>query len=473
MDIDEFRKHGHQLIDWMADYMDTVEKLPVRSQVKPGEISNCLKENPPTNGEPMENIINDFKTTILPGITHWQHPRFFAYFPANSSPPSVLAEMLTATLGAQCMLWQTSPAATEMETRMMQWLASMIDLPKKFSGVIQDSASSATLCALLTAREKATSWKTNELGFLTISRKLIVYTSEEAHSSTEKGAKIAGFGKDNIRFIPTDNKFSMCANALRKEIQSDLDKGFVPTCVVASIGTTGVGAVDPIKKIATLCKEFDIFLHIDAAWAGAAMILPEHRSMADGIELADSIVINPHKWLLTNFDCSAHFVKDPTALTSTLSILPEYLKSKESEDIIDYRDWSIPLGRRFRALKLWFVIRYYGVGGLQKMIRKHIEFASQVEEWINDSKNFELVAPRSLSLLNFRLLPKQSGKALDIDKLNLKLLNDLNDSGTTYFTQNRVRGHFAIRWSIGQTNTELRHVKDAWAQIQQTASSIA
>ena len=472
MDIDEFRKHGHQLIDWMADYMDTVEKLPVRSQVKPGEISNRLKEKPPTNGEPMENIIDDFKTTILPGITHWQHPRFFAYFPANSSPPSVLAEMLTATLGAQCMLWQTSPAATEMETRMMQWLASMIDLPKKFSGVIQDSASSATLCALLTAREKATSWKTNELGFMTISKKLIVYTSEEAHSSTEKGAKIAGFGKDNIRFIPTDNKFSMCANTLRKEIQSDLDKGFVPTCVVASIGTTGVGAVDPIKKIATLCKEFDIFLHIDAAWAGAAMILPEHRSMADGIELADSIVINPHKWLLTNFDCSAHFVKDPTALTSTLSILPEYLKSKESEDIIDYRDWSIPLGRRFRALKLWFVIRYYGVGGLQKMIRKHIEFASQVEEWINDSKNFELVAPRSLSLLNFRLLSKQSGKVLDIDKLNLKLLNDLNDSGTTYFTQNRVRGHFAIRWSIGQTNTELRHVKDAWAQIQQTASSI-
>ena len=472
MDIDEFRKHGHQLIDWMADYMDTVEKLPVRSQVKPGEISNRLKEKPPTNGEPMENIIDDFKTTILPGITHWQHPRFFAYFPANSSPPSVLAEMLTATLGAQCMLWQTSPAATEMETRMMQWLASMIDLPKKFSGVIQDSASSATLCALLTAREKATSWKTNELGFMTISRKLIVYTSEEAHSSTEKGAKIAGFGTDNIRFIPTDNKFSMCANTLRKEIQSDLDKGFVPTCVVASIGTTGVGAVDPIKKIATLCKEFDIFLHIDAAWAGAAMILPEHRSMADGIELADSIVINPHKWLLTNFDCSAHFVKDPNALTSTLSILPEYLKSKESEDIIDYRDWSIPLGRRFRALKLWFVIRYYGVGGLQKMIRKHIEFASQVEEWINDSKNFELVAPRSLSLLNFRLLSKQSGKVLDIDKLNLKLLNDLNDSGTTYFTQNRVRGHFAIRWSIGQTNTELRHVKDAWAQIQQTASSI-
>ena len=472
MDIDEFRKHGHQLIDWMADYMDTVEKFPVRSQVKPGEISDRLKEKPPTNGEPMENIIDDFKTTILPGITHWQHPRFFAYFPANSSPPSVLAEMLTATLGAQCMLWQTSPAATEMETRMMQWLASMIDLPKKFSGVIQDSASSATLCALLTAREKATSWKTNELGFMTIAKKLIVYTSEEAHSSIEKGAKIAGFGKDNIRFIPTDNKFSMCANTLRKEIQSDLDKGFVPTCVVASIGTTGVGAVDPIKKIATLCKEFDIFLHIDAAWAGAAMILPEHRLMADGIELADSIVINPHKWLLTNFDCSAHFVKDPTALTSTLSILPEYLKSKESEDIIDYRDWSIPLGRRFRALKLWFVIRYYGVGGLQKMIRKHIEFASQVEEWINDSKNFELVAPRSLSLLNFRLLSKQSGKVLDIDKLNLKLLNDLNDSGTTYFTQNRVRGHFAIRWSIGQTNTELRHVKDAWAQIQQTASSI-
>ena len=472
MDIDEFRKHGHHLIDWMADYMDTVEKLPVRSQVKPGKIASLLKEKPPTNGEPMGNIIDDFKTNILPGVTHWQHPSFFAYFPANSSPPSVLAEMLTATLGAQCMLWQTSPAATEMETRMMEWLASMINLPQKFSGVIQDSASSATLCALLTAREQATSWKTNKSGFMKVSKKLIVYTSEEAHSSTEKGAKIAGFGRDNIRFIPTDNKFRMRASLLRQKIQLDIKKGFVPTCVVASVGTTGVGAVDPIKEIAAICREFGVFLHIDAAWAGAAMVLPELRPMADGIELADSIVINPHKWLLTNFDCSAHFVKDPSALTSTLSILPEYLKSKESEDIIDYRDWSIPLGRRFRALKLWFVIRYYGVGGLQKMIRKHIEFASQVEEWINDSKIFELVAPRSLSLLNFRLLPKQSDKVLDIDRLNLKLLNDLNDSGTTYFTQNRVRGHFAIRWSIGQTNTELRHVKDAWAQIQQTASSI-
>ena len=472
MDIDEFKKHGHRLVDWMAEYMGSVGKLPVRSQVKPGQIADLLQEKPPKKGESMDSILEDFETNILPGVTHWQHPKFFAYFPANSSPPSVLAEMLTATLGAQCMMWQTSPAATEMETRIMEWLSEMIGLPNNFSGVIQDSASSATLCALLTAREKITGWTVNKSGFNAENSKLTVYTSEEAHSSTEKGAKIAGFGRDNIRFIRTDSQFGMCADTLRAQILSDLEQGALPTCVVASIGTTGVGAVDPIRKIASVCEEFDLFLHVDAAWAGSAMILPEQKAMADGAELADSIVINPHKWLLTNFDCSAHFVKDPEALVRTLTILPEYLKNNESENIIDYRDWSIPLGRRFRALKLWFVIRYYGVEGLQEIIRKHIKLASQVEEWINRSSNFELVTPRSLSLINFRFLPEQNGKFLDIDELNLKLLNELNDSGSVYFTQNRVRGDFVIRWSIGQTNTELRHVEDAWIQVQKIASSL-
>ena len=472
MDIDEFKKHGHRLVDWMAEYMGSVGKLPVRSQVKPGQITDLLQEKPPKKGESMDSILEDFETNILPGVTHWQHPKFFAYFPANSSPPSVLAEMLTATLGAQCMMWQTSPAATEMETRIMEWLSEMIGLPNDFRGVIQDSASSATLCALLTAREKITGWTVNKSGFNAENSKLTVYTSEEAHSSTEKGAKIAGFGRDNIRFIRTDSLFGMCADTLRAQILSDLEQGALPTCVVASIGTTGVGAVDPIRKIASVCDEFDLFLHVDAAWAGSAMILPEQKAVADGVELADSIVINPHKWLLTNFDCSAHFVKDPEALVRTLTILPEYLKNNESENIIDYRDWSIPLGRRFRALKLWFVIRYYGVEGLQEIIRKHIKLASQVEEWINRSSNFELVTPRSLSLINFRFLPEQNGKFLDIDKLNLKLLNELNDSGSVYFTQNRVRGDFVIRWSIGQTNTELRHVEDAWIQVQKIASSL-
>ncbi|MED5227055.1 MAG: pyridoxal-dependent decarboxylase, partial [Pseudomonadota bacterium] len=273
MDIDEFKKHGHRLVDWMAEYMGSVGKLPVRSQVKPGQITDLLQEKPPKKGESMDSILEDFETNILPGVTHWQHPKFFAYFPANSSPPSVLAEMLTATLGAQCMMWQTSPAATEMETRIMEWLSEMIGLPNNFSGVIQDSASSATLCALLTAREKISGWTVNKSGFNAENSKLIVYTSEESHSSTEKGAKIAGFGRDNIRFIRTDSQFAMCADTLRAQILSDLEQGAVPTCVVASIGTTGVGAVDPIRKIASVCEEFDLFLHVDAAWAGSAMIL--------------------------------------------------------------------------------------------------------------------------------------------------------------------------------------------------------
>ena len=344
MKSEEFRKNGHAFIDWMANYMDSVENFDVRSQVNPGDILSLLDDEPPLDGEPMENIFEDFKKKIIPGMTHWQHPSFFAYFPANSSPPSVLAEMLTSTLGAQCMLWQTSPAATEMETRITGWLQKMIGLPTDLHGVIQDSASSATLCALLTAREKATDWRTNKEGMNSLSSSLIVYTSEEAHSSTEKGAKIAGFGKDSVRLIRTGNNFEMCPEALRRNVVEDISNGYTPACVVASMGTTGVGATDPLKAIGQLCKEYEVFLHVDAAWAGSALILPEERWMAEGIEMADSIVFNPHKWLLTNFDCSAHYVKQPELLIRTLSILPEYLKSREQDQVIDYRDWSVPLG---------------------------------------------------------------------------------------------------------------------------------
>ena len=472
MKSEEFRKNGHSLIDWMADYMENIENFDVRSQVNPGDILSVLDDEPPVEGEPMEDIFDDFKKKIIPGMTHWQHPSFFAYFPANSSPPSVLAEMLTATLGAQCMLWQTSPSATEMETRITGWLQKMAGLPLGLHGVIQDSASSATLCALLTAREKVTDWRTNKEGMTSLSSSLIVYTSEEAHSSTEKGAKIAGFGKDSVRLIRTDNQFKMCPEALRSAVVEDISKGCTPTCVVASMGTTGVGATDPLKAIGKVCKEYKIFLHVDAAWAGSALILPEERGMAEGIEMADSIVFNPHKWLLTNFDCSAHYVKQPESLIRTLSILPEYLKSREQDQVIDYRDWSVPLGRRFRALKLWFVIRSYGVKGLQKIIRNHIKLAEYAATWIDEDPEFELVSPRSLSLLNFRFRPKNIAKSADIDGLNEDLLIRLNDSGRVYFTQNRVRGKFTIRWSIGQTNTQLKHVKNAWSLIKRVSSNL-
>jgi aromatic-L-amino-acid/L-tryptophan decarboxylase len=468
MDAEEFRKHAHVMVDWMADYMTGVEDMPVRAQTTPGEITAKLPLSPPETGEAMEEIFSDFKSKVLPGMTHWQHPSFFAYFPANSSPPSVLAEMLTASLGAQCMLWQTSPAATEMETLMMDWLRQMTGLPEGLHGVIQDSASGAILCALLTARERLTGWAANAEGMAAMAP-LVAYTSEQAHSATEKGAKIAGYGKANVRLIETDENFAMRPEALRAAIEEDRAAGRVPTCVVASMGTTGVGAVDPLRPIGEICREFGVFFHVDAAWGGSALILPEERWMADGVELADSFVFNPHKWLMTNFDCSAHFVRDPDALIRTLSILPEFLKSREQGEIIDYRDWSVPLGRRFRALKLWFVIRSHGAEGLREILRRHIALAREAEAWVVEAPDFEIVAPRSLSLFNFRYKPLATDDPGELDRLNEGLLHRLNDEGSTYFTQNRVRGAYAIRWAIGQTNTEKRHVEAAWRIIQDLA----
>ena len=471
MTPEDFRRHGHDLVDWMADYMETVEVYPVRAQTAPGEIASKLPEAPPEAGEPMERMFADFKSDVMPGITHWQHPRFFAYFPANSSPPSVLAEMLTATLGAQCMLWQTSPAATEMETRVLDWLRQMTGLPEGLTGVIQDSASGAILCALLTAREKVTNWDANERG-LGQQPVLTVYTSNQTHSATEKNVKIIGLGRENLRLIDVDDNFALRPDVLEERILADKAAGCVPTCVVASIGATGVGAVDPLRAIGEICERHGIFLHVDAAWAGTAWLLPEQRWMLDGIEYADSLVFNPHKWMLTNFDCSAHFVRDPDALIRTLSILPEFLKSREQGAVIDYRDWSVPLGRRFRALKLWMVIRSYGAEGLRKIIRKHIDLAVMLEEWIAAEPDFEIVAPRSLALINFRYHPAGIDEPEALDRLNAALLQRINDDGRIYLTQNKVRGRAAIRFSIGQTNTEQRHVREGWDVVTEIARSL-
>ncbi len=472
MDIEEFRKHGHTMVDWMADYLKNVEDLPVRAPVAPGETAAKLPSSPPVEGEPMETIFEDFKRDIVPGMTHWQSPNFFAYFTANSSPPSVLAEMLTATMGAQCMLWQTSPAATEMETVMMDWLRQMTGLPEGFHGVIQDSASSAILCAILTAREKATDWQVNADGLDTVG-KLAVYTSQETHSSTEKGVKIAGLGVNALRKISTDDAFAMDVEALTRAIEKDLADGIKPACVVVSVGATGVGAVDPLRAIGEVCQRHGIFLHVDAAWAGSALILPEERWMIDGIEYADSLVFNPHKWLFTNFDCSAHFVRDPDSLVRTLAILPEYLKSREADRIINYMDWSVPLGRRFRALKLWFVIRSYGVGKLQAMVRNHIAWTRELEGWIAEAPDFELTSARRLSLLSFRYVPPGISDETELDALNEKLLHALNDDGRVYLTQTKVRGKYVIRFTIGQTYTTQTHVRNAWNLICETARNTA
>jgi aromatic-L-amino-acid/L-tryptophan decarboxylase len=470
MDHEEFRREAHRLVDWMADYLAEVERHLVRAQVKPGEIFGQLPASPPLEAEPFADIFADFERIVLPGMTHWQHPGFFAYFPGNSSPPSVLAEMLTATLGAQCMLWQTSPAATEMETRVLDWLRQMVGLPEGFAGVIQDSASSATLCAILCARERATGWRANEEG-LGACPQLTFYASEEAHSSVEKAIKIAGLGRRGLRLIPTDERFAMRPDLLHAAIREDRAQGLVPAGVVACLGSTSVGAIDLLRPIAEICRAENLYLHVDAAWAGSALLLEEQRWMIDGVEQADSFVLNPHKWLLTNFDCSAHFVREPDQLVRTLSILPHYLASREA-DVIDYRDWGVPLGRRFRALKLWFVIRAYGVERLQAMLRAHIALARELAAQIEADPDFELTTSANLALLTFRYRPPGLDEAA-LDALNERLLHALNDSGRLYLTQTRVRGRYVIRFAIGQRTTKPRHVQAAWHSIKETARGLS
>lgn len=472
MTPDEFRNAAHQAVDWMADYLETIETRPVRAQVQPGDILAQLPDQPPEHGESVSDLFADLDRVIVPGMTHWQHPSFFAYFPANSSPPSVLAEMLTATLGAQCMSWQTSPAATELEQRVMQWLRGMLGLPDAFEGVIQDTASTATLCAILSARERATGFLANQTG-LSEQAALTVYCSTECHSSIEKDVMVAGVGADNLRKIGVDENYAMRADELDKAIREDIAAGRTPIAVVAAIGTTGSSAIDPLAAIAEICRRHGVWLHVDAAWAGSALILPEHRGMIHGIEHADSFVFNPHKWLFTNFDCSAYFIREPEILLRTLSILPEYLKTREGTAVRNYRDWGVQLGRRFRALKLWFVIRSYGVSGLQDRIRGHIDMAQRLAREIETSDDFELMAPVPLALLCLRFKPAGLTDGASIDALNERLLESVNDTGSVYLTHTRLGDRFAIRFSIGQTGTEWRHVEAAWQLLQNTARSLS
>ncbi|MBW2275961.1 MAG: aspartate aminotransferase family protein [Deltaproteobacteria bacterium] len=467
MDNQTFRRWGHELIDWVADYLDEIETFPVRSPVEPGDVRSQLPPTAPEQGEPMQQLMDDFQTIILPGMTHWQHPSWFAYFPANSSPPSILAELLTAGLGAQCMVWQTSPAAAELEERVMCWLRQMLGLPEQLTGVIHDTASTATLCALVTAREKATDWAANERG---VAEQLVVYTSREAHSSVEKGAKIAGFGKNNVRTVPTDERFAMIPQRLDAAITDDLDAGLLPACVVATVGTTSSAAVDPLGPIGAVCERRGVWLHVDAAYAGTAAILPEKRWILDGIERADSFVFNPHKWMLTNFDCSAYFVRDPAALLRTFEIHPEYLKTGVDAEVDNYRDWGIPLGRRFRALKLWFVIRSYGVEGLRQVVREHIRFAELFRDWVGADDRFELLAPVEFGLVCFRL---NDGRPEDqLDALNEQLLDRINATGKVFLTHTTLAGRYTLRMMIGARTTQERHVEAAWDLISKTADEI-
>jgi len=469
MTPEEFRRCGHLAVDWVADYLENVERYAVLSRVAPGEVRTKLPPSPPEDGEPFESILRDVDEIILPGITHWQSPGFFAYFPGNSSPPSVLGELLAAGLGVQGMMWVTSPACTELETHVMDWLVEMLALPPRFKsassggGVIQDTASSATLCALLAARERASGGKCNESG---AGGGLVAYTSTQAHSSIEKAVRIAGLGGDNLRLVEVDEAFAMRPERLDEIIAADRAAGLQPAFVCATIGTTSSTAIDPVAAIGRVCREQGVWLHVDAAMAGTAALCPELRHLFEGLELADSYIFNPHKWMLTNVDCSALFVADRAELIRSLSVLPEYLRNEATQSgaVIDYRDWGIPLGRRFRALKLWFVIRSYGVRGLQEVVRRHVALAREFADWVAADPRFELAAPVPLSLVCFRHLGG--------DEANQRIMDRANASGGMYMTHTRLDGKLTLRLSIGQRTTQREHVLRAWETIRRAADGL-
>ncbi len=472
MDSKEFRQEGYRLIDWIADYLDHAEKHRVLSQVQPGDISARIPAAAPRQGQDMSDILDDFERDILPGVTHWNHPRFFAYFPANNSRPSILGELLSAGLGVNAMLWQTSPAATELEQKMMVWLAELIGLPEGFHGVIQDTASTATLCALLCARERTTAFAFNARGPAALSQggPLRIYCSTEAHSSVVKGARVAGFGDRNIVPVKVDENRALDPAELRARIDADRQAGFTPCCIVATVGTTSTTAIDPLPAIGTLARAEDLWLHVDAALAGSAAILPEKRWIFDGIEHADSLVFNPHKWLFVNFDCSAFYVRDPDHLERVMAIDPAYLQTDRDSQVTNFRDWGIQLGRRFRALKLWFVMRSYGAENLRAMLAEHIALAGEFKRWVEEDPDWELLAPVPLNTVCFRLHPVGfQGGDDELNGLNKELMNRVNRAGRIYLTHTVLDGRFTLRMSIGQTGTRRRHVVEAWQELRDKA----
>jgi aromatic-L-amino-acid decarboxylase len=470
MTPEEFRAHGHAVVDWIADYWAGVEKYPVLSQVSPGEIAARLPEHPPEHGERSadfaKNLLTDLDNIVLPGITHWQHPQFYAYFPANTTGPSVLGDLLSSGLGVQGMLWATSPACTEVETRVMDWMVELLGLPTSYlstsdgGGVIQDSASSAALVAVVAALHRASGGQVRTTG---ANRTHVVYTSTETHSSVEKAVNMAGVGTAQLRVVEADDQLRMRTDKLAEAIAADRAAGLVPTLVVATIGTTSTTAVDPVRAIGELCRAENIWLHVDAAYAGAAALCPELRDSHDGVELADSYCTDGHKWLLTNFDCDIFFTSDRAALIGALSVLPEYLRNTatESDAVIDYRDWHSPLGRRFRSLKLWSVIRWYGAEGMRAHVRNGIALAEHFASLVEADDRFEIVTDHKFSLVCFRLRGE--------DGPNEELLQKLNAAGEIYLTHTRVRGNYTLRFAIGAVQTERRHVDAAWAAIQAAA----
>ncbi len=467
MDPEEFRRAGHAVVDWIADYWATLGQRPVTSQDPPGALAVALPAGPTAHGEPVAALLADLDALVAPRLTHWQHPGFFGYFPANTSGPSVLGDLVSSGLGVQGMLWASAPACTELETVMLDWLAGLLGLPERFrstgpgGGVIQDSASSATLVATLAALHRASGGRWRQVG---VDRRYRAYTSTEGHSSIEKAARIAGLGRDGVRVVAADPQtLAMDPDALRAAIRADVAAGDVPAIVVATIGTTSTTAVDPVPQIGAICAEYGVWLHVDAAYAGAAAVCPELRWSHAGLEYADSYCFDPHKWLLTGFDCDAFWVADSAELVEALTVLPEFLRNAASDSgaVVDYRDWQVPLGRRFRALKLWFVLRWYGVEGLRAHVRSHVALADRFAARVRADDRFVLAAPHPFSLVCFRLAAG--------DEASAGLLERVNASGRVFLTHTRVAGRFTLRLAIGSPLTTQAHVDDAWELVASAA----
>jgi aromatic-L-amino-acid decarboxylase len=465
MNPEEFRKFGHQLIDWIADYRTHIAELPVRSRVEPGSIRAQLPATPPSRPEPFENIFNDLEQILLPGLSHWQHPSFFGYFPGNGDLSSVLGDYLSTGLGVLGLSWQSSPALTELEEVVTDWMRQMLGLSDAWSGVIQDTASTSTLVALLCARERASNYSLAQGGLQAQKQPLIIYVSSHSHSSVEKAALLAGFGRANMHRVAVDEKYAMKPSALEEAIRADLQQGFVPCAVVATTGTTGTTALDPVQGIAEVASRHNLWLHVDSALAGSAMILPECRWMWEGVEMADSLVLNPHKWLGAAFDCSLYYVRDPQHLVRVMSTNPSYLQSNVDNQVKNLRDWGIPLGRRFRALKLWCLIREQGIEKLQVRLRRDLANAQWFAEQVRSTPNWRVLAPVPLQTVCIRHEPSGlEGEALDTHTMDW--VERVNHSGGAYLTPSTLDGRWMVRVSIGAIPTEREHVEALWELIR-------
>lgn len=485
MDADEFRRSGHEVVEWIAGYLENPGQYPVLSRSQPGDIAAQLPQSPPEKPESMETILADFQQILVPGITHWNHPGFFSYFAVSGSGPGILGEMLIAALNVNGMLWRTSPSATELEEVTLDWLRQMLGLPDVFRGIITDTASISSMLAIAAARESLNlDIRQKGMAGRNDLPRLRLYISDQTHSSVEKGAITLGFGQEGVRKIATNDEFQMDARALEKAISEDISAGWRPFCVTATVGTTATTSIDPVPAIADICQQYDLWLHVDAAYGGVAALLPETSHILAGAERADSFVVNPHKWLFTPIDCSAFYIRDPQILKRAFTLVPEYLKSDE-QGVTNYMDWGVQLGRRFRALKLWMVIRRFGWEGLAARIREHIRLGQQFAAWVDNDPDFERLAPTPFSTVCFRARPEDLVQHLKagnsdekaavetyLDQLNEAIINEVNATGEVFISPTRLRGQYTLRLAIGNIRTDEAIVGRAWQLLKESAEQL-